>query len=184
MAAKHFATTKLASMTSQNKTSRGNAQRSIAMKMQFGIILLVAALSASPLVGMADDTPPTGSLTLYDVAKQLEKSDYGPIADASFDDGNWEVEAFKDGVAYELMVDPSTGAVVAEHRDDAEAMPPAGSKLLSEIVSALLDAGYTDVNDVSFEGQSWEVEARRDNVKRELRVNPATAEVISDRADD
>ena len=104
--------------------------------------------------------------------------------DASFDDGNWEVEVYKDGVAFELLVDPSTGAVLSEHRDDAEAMPPKGSKPLSAIVSILLDGGYTDVNDVSFEGRSWEVEARRDGVKRELRVNPETGEVISDRADD
>jgi hypothetical protein len=147
-------------------------------------MLFVAALAANPLVGQADDTPPAGSLTLFDVAKQLEQSEYDPIVDASFDDGNWEVEVYKDGVAFELLVDPSTGAVLSEHRDDAEAMPPTGSKPLSAIVSILLDGGYTDVNDVSFEGRSWEVEARRDGVKRELRVNPETGEVISDRADD
>ena len=39
-------------------------------------------------------------------------------------------------------------------------------------------------HDISFEGRTWEVEARRDNVKRELRVDPKTGEVISDRADD
>jgi hypothetical protein len=154
------------------------------MKLQIAAMLFVAALAASPLAGRADETPPAGALTLFDVAKQLEQSKYGPIVDASFDDGNWEIEAYKDDVAFELLVDPSTGSVLSEHRDDAEEMPPAGSKPLSAIISVLLDGGYTDVNDVSFEGRSWEVEARRDGVKRELRVDPTTAEIISDRADD
>jgi hypothetical protein len=154
------------------------------MKTQFGVMLLVAAMAASPLVGAADDTPPESALPLYEVVKQLESQKYGPIVEASFDDGSWEVEVYKSGVAYELLVNPFTAAVISEHRDDSEAAPPDGSKTLAEIVSAVMDSGYALVSDASFEGKSWEIEARRDGVKRELRVDPNTAEIISDRSDD
>jgi uncharacterized membrane protein YkoI len=154
------------------------------MKFFINSGMLLAVLAVTPLVGFADDRLPANSKPLLEIVTTLEKAGYGPIVDASFDDGNWEVEVYREDTAYELLVNPSTGEVVSEHRDDAEAKPPAGAKLLSEIIKNLIDAGYADVNDVSFEGRTWEVEARRDDVKRELRVNPETAEVISDRADD
>ncbi|MGE3637393.1 MAG: PepSY domain-containing protein [Pirellulales bacterium] len=154
------------------------------MKFFINSGMLLAALAVTPLVAFADDRLPANSKSLLEIVTTLEKAGYGPIVDASFDDGNWEVEVYRKDTAFELLVNPSTGEVVSEHRDDAEAKPPAGAKLLSEIIKNLVDAGYADVNDVSFEGRTWEVEARRDDVKRELRVNPETAEVISDRADD
>lgn len=154
------------------------------MKTLIASTLLVAALAASPLISQADDVPPRGALSMLEVVKDLEKSGYQPIVDISFDDGNWEVEAFKDASAVELLVDPASGRVISEHADDAEPQPPTGAKLLSEIVAALIDAGYTDVSDASFEGRTWEAEARREGVKRELRVNPVSGEVISDRSDD
>jgi hypothetical protein len=43
---------------------------------------------------------------------------------------------------------------------------------------------YTDIPEVSFERQTWEVEARRRGVKRELHVDPRTGEIVSERADD
>jgi hypothetical protein len=162
----------------------GLTQRSIAMKTQLGIMMLIAAMAASPLVGSADDTPPKGSLTLYDVTKLLESNKYGPIVDVSFDDGYWEVEVFKGEAAFEVLVDPLNGAIIAEHRDEAEALPPDGSQPLSKIAATLMGAGYTDLNDASYEGRSWEIEARSENVKRELRVDPATGDIISDRSDD
>ncbi|MGD9714087.1 MAG: PepSY domain-containing protein, partial [Thermomicrobiales bacterium] len=145
---------------------------------------LLAGLAASPLAVVADDTPPRDSQSLFDIVSKLEKVGYKPIVDVSYDDGGWEVEAFKDEIALELMVDPASGDVLSEHRDDPDQQPPQKSKLLSEIIAALSDAGYTEISDASFEGRTWEVEARRDGLKRELRVNPETAEVISDRADD
>lgn len=154
------------------------------MKTQLGVMMLIAAMAASPLVGSANDTPPQGSLTLYDVTKLLESNKYGPVVEVSFDDGYWEVEVYKGDVAFELLVDPLNGAVIAEHRDEADPLPPEGSQPLSKIAASLMRAGYTDLNDASYEGRSWEIEARRENVKRELRVDPATGEILSDRSDD
>jgi hypothetical protein len=44
-------------------------------------------------------------------------------------------------------------------------------------------SGYSDLNDLSFERQSWEAEATHENERRELRVDPISGKVISDRRD-
>src|SRR5690606_17471827 len=119
-----------------------------------------------------------------EVIAALEETGYLPVVEAEFDDGKWEIEAYQEDQAYELLVDPGSGEVVSKHRDTSDARPPEDGKRLSEILFSLAEAGYTDVQDVSFEGRTWEVEARRNGVKRELRVSVSSGEVISDRADD
>jgi uncharacterized membrane protein YkoI len=102
----------------------------------------------------------------------------------SFDDGVWEVEAYKQDTAFEISLDPTSGEVVSEHRDEGDPKPPADAMPLAKIVQALEKAGYSDLNDISFERKSWEVEATRDNQKRELRIDARDGRVISDRVDD
>lgn len=121
---------------------------------------------------------------LIDVVKSLEEADYAPITEISFDDGVWEVEAYKGDIAYELSIDPETGEVISEHRDNGDPKPPAKSLLLSAIIEAIEKAGYTHVHDVSFEHRIWEAEVRREGMKRELRLDPLTGEIVEDRVDD
>lgn len=122
--------------------------------------------------------------SLLDVVKSLEEADYAPIIEISFDDGVWEVEAYKADVPYELSIDPENGEVISEHRDNGDPKPPAKALLLSIIVEAIEKAGYTHVHDVSFEHRTWEAEVRRDGMKRELRVDPLSGEIVEDRVDD
>jgi uncharacterized membrane protein YkoI len=121
---------------------------------------------------------------LVDVVKNLEEADYAPITEISFDDGVWEVEAYKGEIAYELSIDPETGEVISEHRDNGDPKPPAKSLLLSTIIEAIEKAGYTHIHDLSFEHHVWEAEVRRDGIKRELRLDPLTGEIVEDRVDD
>ncbi|WP_442481514.1 PepSY domain-containing protein [Aeoliella sp. SH292] len=146
--------------------------------------LLITAIAASPLLALADERPPSDGKPLAEIVAQMENAGYSPIVEVSFDDGYWEVEATKDGQPMEAMVDAKTGEVVSEHRDEHEKTPPADSLALSEVIASLAKADYADIDEVSFEGTSWEVEAWHNGVKRELRVDPLTAEVISDRSDD
>lgn len=150
------------------------------MKIQlFATVVAVAAASISLADHpAADDTP------IVDIVQQLEKQGYGPFSEIDFDDGNWEVEVYKDEAAYELAVDGRTGKILSEHRDDAEPRPPRDAQPLSQILRALIKAGYTDLHDVSFERRYWEVEAFREGGKRELHIQPRTGEIISDRRDD
>jgi hypothetical protein len=61
--------------------------------------------------------------------------------------------------------------------------PPADAKPLSDVVKALEDQGYSTVTEVNIDNGVWEVEAYKDGQERELRVDPVTAKIISDRPD-
>jgi uncharacterized membrane protein YkoI len=136
------------------------------------------------MAGQADDRRPAQPKPLLEIVLSLEKQGISPIVEISFDDGVWEVEAYHEDIAMELTVDPSTGEIIAEHRDDADAKPPSGSLPLSQIITTLEKAGYTRVKEISFERRSWEVEASRENQRRELRIDAKDGHVISDRVDD
>jgi uncharacterized membrane protein YkoI len=155
----------------------------LTMKTLFGTALALIVLAVTPLSGQAEPRPAGTAKTLLEIVTALEKT-YDPIVEVSFDDGAWEVEAFKGDVAYELAVDPVSGAVVSEFRDFGEVKPPAGSQRLSKIISQLTQSGYSEINEISFERINWEVEAVRDNQKRELHIDPKSGAIASDRVDD
>ncbi len=153
------------------------------MKSLIGFGLLFTALAAIPFAN-ANDRPPVGGKSLGDVIGIIEGKGYGPITEVSFDDGVWEVETYKSDVAYEVTLDPASGDVISAHRDDGDAKPPTDSMPLAKIVAALEKAGYQQLSELSFERKIWEIEAMRDNQKRELRVDPRDGRVLSDRVDD
>jgi uncharacterized membrane protein YkoI len=153
------------------------------MKALIGIGLLFGTLAALPLAS-ADERPPAEGTPLLKVLEILDDKGYGPVTEISFDDGVWEAEAYKGDAAFEVSVDPSNGEIVSEHRDDGDPKPPTGTLPLAKVIAALEKAGYADLNDISFERKSWEVEATRENQKRELRVDAKDGRVISDRVDD
>lgn len=122
--------------------------------------------------------------SIAEIVELLEGQDYGPLVEISFDDGVWEVETYRGRESLELAVDPVSGEILSEHRDDSGPRPPQDGLVLSELLAKLADAGHTGIEEVSFERRYWEVELRRDNEKRELHVHPVTGEVIADRKDD
>jgi len=65
----------------------------------------------------------------------------------------------------------------------AAEMPPQNAKLLSEIVRTLEEQGYNPIVDIEFDDDRWEIEAYKEGVKRELRVEPVSGKIISDRKD-
>lgn len=147
----------------------------------FAAVAVAAAASMSMVLAQA---PAAGGKPIVEIIEQLEKQGYGPFSELDFDNGNWEVEVYKDDTAYELAIDGRSGEILSEHRDDAEPRPPRDAQPLSKILHGLLKAGYTDIRDVSFERRYWEIEAFREDGKRELHVQPTTGDVISDRRDD
>ena len=145
---------------------------------------VLAVLGAVGAFGFARfDAPPAGAKPLVEIVEKLENGPYATIVDISYDDGYWEVEAYKEKLSYELEVDPKTGEIVSEHRDSADPAPPKGVLALSKVIRKVMDAGYKRFEEVSWENGHWEMEAQREGVKRELRVDPHTGEVLSDRVD-
>ena len=55
---------------------------------------------------------------------------------------------------------------------------------LSEVVRSLEAKGYSRITGISIDDGVWEVETQKDGQERELKVDPASAEIISDRPDD
>lgn len=160
-----------------------------------GIIVAAAALTLTGLGlgGCQEETPAEDALPLREIVQAVEGREYGPIAEISYEDGLWQIEAYQAGSPVHLDVDPTGekgGTVVAERpREDAEAdeAPPAGSLALSKIIENLESEGYTNVTAVDFEDKDpprWEIEALKNGEPHEVDVNPATGEIIAFRPED
>lgn len=152
--------------------------------MRFAKSFVLAAASVVPVAAVSADRPPADASPMLKIVAAVEKAGYSPIVDCSFDDGRWEVEAYREDQSLELTIDAKSGKILSEHRDDAETRPPKDAKPLSEVLAILDKAGYADIEDASFERRYWEVEASRENAQRELHVDPKSGEVVSDRVDD
>ncbi len=147
-------------------------------------IAAASAVAVAPLALVFADQPSADSKPIVEIVEQLEQQGYGPFTEVSFDDGYWEVEAYKQEAPYELAVDARSGRILSEHRDDAEPRPPRDSQPLSRLLRTLNTAGYHAISEVSFERRYWEVESLRADGKHEIHVDPKTGEVINDRRDD
>jgi uncharacterized membrane protein YkoI len=145
--------------------------------------LFAAVASLTLAVVVADDAPPAET-SAQKVVADLEGQGYDPVVDVSFDDGGWEVEAYKGDDAVELTLPADGARVLSEHRDDAEARPPKDSLKLAKILALVSDAGFDRVDEASFERRYWEVEARRGSDRFELHLDPASGKIVTERADD
>ncbi len=148
------------------------------------VALFVFSMHLDANAAPSDEPKPAADMSLLEIITKLEDGGYGPFTDVEFDDGEWEIEVYKGDIAYELLIDRTTGEIIAEHRDHGGLKPPADAKKLSEIIKGLEAEGYSRIRDISFEWRNWEVEAIRERTKRELKVNPVTGKVVSDRVDD
>ncbi len=72
-------------------------------------------------------------------------------------------------------------ASLASSIADADERPSMVVKPLVEIITMLEAEGYSPITEISMENGIWEVEAYKDNVERELRVNPLTGQILSER---
>ncbi len=78
----------------------------------------VAALAAfAAQTVLARDVPPSDAKPLSEIVSGLEGKGYKPVVEIDFDDGRWEVEAYKDRTRYELRVDPRSGDILSERQD-------------------------------------------------------------------
>lgn len=88
-------------------------------KLISGIVLTAvvsSSLSASQV--FAGERPPEGSKPLVEIIQALEAQGYQPITEISMDDGVWEVEAYKNNEERELRVNPMTGEILSDRRDN------------------------------------------------------------------
>lgn len=80
-----------------------------------GIFLLGLTVCAP---AWSSGRPPANAQPLSAIVLALEKQGYSPIVEIEFDDGRWEVEAYKDGKKRKLKVDPVSGRIMSDRPDD------------------------------------------------------------------
>lgn len=79
----------------------------------------IAPFSILTSPASADDRPPRNAKPLSEVIRNLEVNGFNPIVDVDFDDDDgWEVEAYRNGKKVKLKVDPISGRITSERRDD------------------------------------------------------------------
>lgn len=87
------------------------------MKRRLAVSTLVLG-AALPVAASAASRPPADARPLSAIVQALERQGYGPITEIEFDDGRWEVEAYKDGRRRQLKVDPLDGRILSDRPDD------------------------------------------------------------------
>lgn len=143
--------------------------------------MLIACLATLVPVAtlLAGEFPPEAARPLSEVLTTLESLGLQDPTEVNFDDGRWEIEALRKGVAVEVFVDPQAANVVHERPDDHHAAMPAVAKKLSAIVKQLEEAGDRAIAEIDLDGTTWEVDALRSGVRYELHVDARTGEIVS-----
>ena len=83
--------------------------------------LIITALFSSMLLmqtSIAADIPQQDAQPLSKIVRTLEEQGFSPIVEIEFDDNLWEVEAYKEGDKRELKVDPISGRIISDKKDD------------------------------------------------------------------
>jgi hypothetical protein len=83
--------------------------------------LIIATLFFSMLflqASIASDMPPKNAKPISEIVRTLQEQGYSPFVDIEFEDGKWRVKAYKEGVKRELKIDPVSGKIVSDRKDD------------------------------------------------------------------
>lgn len=68
---------------------------------------------------IANDKPPQNAKPLSEIIKMLEMKGYSYITDVDFDDDDgWEIDGYRNGEKMEVRVNPISGKITYEKRDD------------------------------------------------------------------
>jgi hypothetical protein len=83
--------------------------------------LIIAALFSSMLflqTSIAAEIPPQDAKPLSEIVLSLEKLGYSPIVEIEFEEGKWEVKAYKEGAKHKIEVNPISGKIASDRKDD------------------------------------------------------------------
>ena len=83
--------------------------------------LIIAVLYSTMLLlqtSIADEIPQQDALPLSIIIRNVEEQGFSPIVEIGFDANLWEVEAYKEGDKRELKVDPVSGRIISDQKDN------------------------------------------------------------------
>lgn len=130
----------------------------------------------------------TTALTSVQVRQKLSALGYHDFDDIDFDDGLWEVEARRhsDHVKVDLLVHPVTGTVLQETVHGDPTTPGYSGLGRAEIYQALINAGYTRIDDLEFDDDDnlWEADAYNARGREvDLKIDAHTGQVVREKLD-
>lgn len=122
------------------------------------------------------------------VAQALRAAGWAHVHDLELDDGFWQAEARQSlvhGEKVELVLHPQTLEVLSQVGRSGGFANQQAVLGAEQIRLALQQAGYTRVHDLDYDDGHWEAEATNlAGQSVELRLDPHTAQVLSERLDD
>ncbi len=147
----------------------------------FAWVLLLSACAGA--VALAGDRPAAESKPLGEIAESLEKSGY-VVVEAEMESGRWEVDVQKGDESFELHIDAQTGETISKQQDDTKPVAIGQAIRLTKLLNDVSELGYTSIVSAELKRGRWEVEAYKDQAKRELKIDARNGNILSDRADD
>lgn len=88
------------------------------MKKTIFALCLLTGISIVPSA-FADDKPPRNAKPLSEIIRNVENKGFSPIVDVDFDDDDgWEIKAYRNNEKRELKVNPVSGKITSDRRDD------------------------------------------------------------------
>ncbi len=122
------------------------------------------------------------------VAQVLRSKGYAFVYDVELDDGFWEAKARQSanqGEKVEFVLHPVTLEVLSQVGRSGGTVNNQPVLSVDQVLQALQQAGYTRVRGIEYDDGYWEAEATNmANLAVELRLEPTTGKVISERLDD
>lgn len=133
-----------------------------------GIFLTMSLFN--PILVLASEQLPSNHAPLSEIISNLESQGY-LLIEVEFENEVWEVEAYRDGQQYELIIDPRSGSI----------LPPQVHqypKALSKIVTNVEAKGYLPI-EVEYETNIWEIEACQNGQEYHLKIDPESGNIVS-----
>ncbi|WCM94307.1 PepSY domain-containing protein [Acidovorax sp. NCPPB 2350] len=122
------------------------------------------------------------------VAQRLRASGYAVVYDVELDDGFWEAKArpsASQGEKVEFVLHPVTLEVLSQVGRSGGTLNNQPVLSADQVRLALQSAGYTRIRGIEYDDGFWEAEATNAaNLPVELRVEPTTGKVLSEKLDD
>lgn len=98
--------------------------KTVSLKFPRFLMLSAMVLTIPLAAALADDKPGPNHISAEAAIKAVTDAGYTSPHDVDFDlendkpNGEWEIEAYKDGKKYDIEVDATTGKIVRERLDD------------------------------------------------------------------
>ncbi len=151
------------------------------MRIHTGV--MGASLFLVALAVGCDNKIPSNATPLPVLLEKLESNGISRIKEVKFEDGYWEIEGIHSGKEVEVHVNPSSGAIVLETPDPHPSLPGEEETKASAIARFVENAGFTQIYELDWQHEYWDVVAYQGKDRHVLKVESSTGKILSDRVE-